>query len=124
MNEQDNPTADQSGNGSRPPTLAAILAARAEDFVNLHDLLTAIAARHRGTYQEAAQFVQWKLDTTDEDDYGRPSWCRFDPTLGIVGFNEHSDQGRNARACLRQAAQHGEPQNAPPEEAFDDDIPF
>lgn len=124
MNEQDKPTTGQSGNGSNPPTLAAMLAARAEDFVSLHDLLNAIAASHHGTYQEAAQFVQWKLETTHEEDFNYPSWCRLDPALGILGISEHSDEGRNLRSCLRQAAQYGQPPDSPPEDKFDDDIPF
>lgn len=110
-------------NGSSPTfDIAAALAAEDADFISLHDLLTALAAAGNASYQNAGRLLLRKLRNTDGDE--RPSWCRVDIDHGLVALSNSMKGDSDAWDCLRQAAENGEPQNPPPEDAFDDDIPF
>lgn len=119
MNEN-KPTAGDGNEGGGMPNIAELLEKEDEDFVSLHELLTAMAEGFHATYQDAARLLLRRLKNTDEDD--RPAWCRLDLDHGIVAIGSGQESG--PWTCLRQAAANGEPQNDPPPEDFDDDIPF
>lgn len=118
MNE--NKPISDGNEGTAAPNIAELLQKEDEDFVSLHELLTAMAEGFRATYQNAARLLLRRLKNTDED--YRPSWCRLDLDHGIVALARGSEN--DPWACLRHAAENGAPQNDPPEDNFDDDIPF
>ena len=79
-----------------------------------------MAEGFHASYQDAARLLLRRLKNTDED--CRPLWCKLDLAHGIVGLASGSET--LPWACLRHAAENGAPQNDPPENTFDDDIPF
>src|SRR5690348_2201669 len=102
MNDK-KPIPEEGGKGGATPSITALLAKEDEEFVSLHELLTAIAERCACTYQDAARYLLRRLDNTP-DEYS-PSWCRLDRALGIRGIDWN-----DARNCLTQAAESGEPE--------------
>nr|VFJ50045.1 MAG: hypothetical protein BECKFM1743C_GA0114222_100796 [Candidatus Kentron sp. FM] len=104
-----------------------------KDFINLHDLLTRIAAATGDSYQDAARFLYQELlyGVLNDND---PQLYTYDEINGLQGTLhpndlEDMDPGVDPAAepfqifaqCLKQAAENGIPSQ---HDEFKDDIPF